>query len=149
MFDPGIANVIDGESIDRPFNAITLTGAMHWRFGELSIYFEPPPAELNCPEHTYIIKATKTYSWNRSLPIERTLFLSANRTIDPPNRRLLEIHRACALILHLSGAAEYISQILRDEDEGLVKSDGSTELGRILASRFGKCMAYAPEAIAT
>jgi HNH endonuclease len=140
MFDPGIANLIDGEDIDRPFNAMTLTVEMHRLFGALKVYFEPAPPELNKPEHTYIIRTTKSYPWQSSpsFPLERTLLLSQNRTIDPPSRRLLAVHRACALILHLSGAAEYINKILRDEDEGEVKSDGSTELGRIVASRISK-----------
>ncbi|KAH0534018.1 hypothetical protein FGG08_007381 [Glutinoglossum americanum] len=138
MFDPGIANLIDGQEIDRPFNAITLTLDLHRRFGSLEVYFEPP-ADHAVQNHTYIIRSTKSYPWkvSPSFPLTRTLFLTPSRTIDPPSSRLLAVHRACALILHLSGAGEYINKILLDMEEQCVKSDGSMELGRILAMRIG------------
>jgi hypothetical protein len=133
MFDPGIANLIDGEDIDRPFNAMTLTHELHRRFGALEIYFESQGG------YTYKVCSTKSYPWqdHPCFPLMRTLFLSSNRTIDPPSSRLLAVHRACALILQLSGAGEYIDKVLRDQADQHVRADGSTELGSILTLKLG------------
>ncbi|OJD17268.1 hypothetical protein ACJ73_08814 [Blastomyces percursus] len=51
--------------------------------------------------------------------------------------RLLKVHRAIALILKLSGAGEYIEDILRDMEDVKVEADGSTNLGRLLSLRLG------------
>ncbi|KAI9767859.1 MAG: hypothetical protein M1840_005352 [Geoglossum simile] len=117
MFDPGVVNIIAGGNIYCPCNAITLSAPMHQSFGALEVYFEPQPAELNYPKHMYMIKATKMEpsQKNPALPLERSLLVTPNRTVDPPSQRLLAVHRACALILHLSGAAGYIGEVLQDE----------------------------------
>jgi HNH endonuclease len=135
MFDPGVVHLIDGPDIDRPTNAITLTLHFHKRFGDFEVYFEP----ITEIPHTYKIIATESHNALRQaiLPVTRTLRLANNHTIDPPSRRLLAIHRAIALILHLSAAGSYIDDILRDLDELDVKSDGSTELGRLIELRLG------------
>jgi hypothetical protein len=36
--------------------------------------------------------------------------------IPPPDPRLLAVHAACAQIAHMSGAAEYMDEIFRDDD---------------------------------
>ncbi|KMP00781.1 hypothetical protein CIHG_03229 [Coccidioides immitis H538.4] len=59
------------------------------------------------------------------------------RTIDPPSARLLGVHHAIAIIMNLSGAGEYIENILRDLEEVDVKADGSTNLGPIMSLRLG------------
>lgn len=133
MFDPGIIHQIEGVNIDRPYNALTLTHGLHQRFGDLGIYFEPVP---NAPEpYTYTIQQTISYPFFRrpKLPLTRTLFLTDDRTIDPPSSHLLAIHRACSLILHLSGAAEFVDKVIRDMDEMVVRSDGTTELGNLVS----------------
>ncbi|KAK4182728.1 hypothetical protein QBC35DRAFT_509405 [Podospora australis] len=63
-------------------------------------------------------------------PIRRTLFL--HPSIDPPLRRLLELHSAISHVLHLSGASEYINMILRNMEDGVVREDGSTQLGAMV-----------------
>jgi len=135
MFDPGIVHLIDGPDIDRPTNAITLTHHFHRRFGDFEVYFEPTTQT----PHTYKIIPIRSHNILRQaiLPVTRTLRLANNHNIDPPSRRLLAIHRAIALILHLSGAGSYIDDILRDLDELDVKSDGSTKLGRLIGLRLG------------
>lgn len=40
-----------------------------------------------------------------------------DKTIPPPNPRLLAVHAACAQIAQMSGAAEYINEFFRDDDE--------------------------------
>ncbi|KAK4154842.1 hypothetical protein C8A00DRAFT_42457 [Chaetomidium leptoderma] len=134
MFDDGVTHLIEGTDIDRPRNALTLTLAMHRWFGDFKIFFEPVPA---APEpHTYSIKGLGYPALFKNLvPITRTLYLTDNRTIEPPSPRLLAIHRAIAHILHLSAAGEYIDKIL-DDMEGTrgqgVEADGSTDLGRLV-----------------
>ena len=135
MFDYGVLRLIDGDDIDRPTNALTLTGGLHQLFGDFRIYFEPTSDAQTSP--TYTIRLTKPVPFLRNFPITRTLCESPHREIDLPSLRLLAIHRAIALILHLSGAGEYIDEILRDMSEPMVKSDGTTELGRLVSLRLG------------
>ena len=133
MFDPGIIHQVEGVNIDRPYNALTLTHDLHQRFGDLTIYFEPVPNAV--APHTYFIQQTASYPFLRrpKLPLTRTLFTTLDRTIDPPSSRLLAIHRACSLILHLSGAGEFVNKIIRDMDEIAVESDGTTGLGSLVS----------------
>jgi hypothetical protein len=136
MFDHGVIHLIDGSHIDRPTNALTLTLSLHQRFGNFEIYFEPT-LNVETP-HTYTIHQTESFGFQRTkFPITRTLYLTGDRTIDPPSSRLLAVHRAIALILHLSAAGSYIDRILRDLDEIDIEKDGSTELGRLMELRLG------------
>jgi hypothetical protein len=135
MFDPGVVHLIDGSNIDRPTNAFTLTRHYHQLFGDFEIYFE----RTTQTPHTYKIISTQSLVFLRDpiFPAIRTFRLTDNHIIDPPSSRLLAIHRAIALILHLSAAGGYIDNILRDLDELDVKSDGSTELGHLITLRLG------------
>ncbi|KAI0400319.1 hypothetical protein F4802DRAFT_610207 [Xylaria palmicola] len=54
MFDVGVAYLIHGPDIDRPFNAITVAPKLHRLFGEFKIFFEPVSDQ---PDHTYRIDA--------------------------------------------------------------------------------------------
>ncbi|KAJ6114137.1 hypothetical protein N7512_007582 [Penicillium capsulatum] len=134
MFDPGIGHLIDGPKIDSPINALTLTLDYHRLFGEFQIYFE----RTRTP-HQYRIDSTEQSPFLRDplFPVTRTLTLSPNRTIDPPSARLLEVHRAIALIMKLSAAGEYIEKVLRDMEELDVREDGSTHLGYLTGLRLG------------
>ena len=132
MFDPGITNLINGQDIDRAFNALTLTPDMHHLFGSLHLNFEPIPAQ----KHTYVIRSVGPFMRSSRFPLVRTLLTAPNKTIDPPSPRLLAIHRACSMILHLSGAGNYIECVLRDEDAMMVEADGSTELGPLLLAKL-------------
>nr|KMM67747.1 hypothetical protein CPAG_04080 [Coccidioides posadasii RMSCC 3488] len=135
MFEPGITHLIEGQDIDSPKNALTLTHHYHRLLGEFEIYFEP----IEGVHNRYIIRSTERdpILRDRLLPITRTLTLSPSRTIEPPSPRLLKVHRAIALILKLSDAGEYIENILRDMEDVKVEEDGSTNLGRLLSLRLG------------
>ncbi|RYO88588.1 hypothetical protein DL763_005932 [Monosporascus cannonballus] len=137
MFDNGIRHLIEGVDIDRPRNAITLTHSLHNLFGDFKIFFEPVPGGEQ--SHTYQIDSfLPTYvSRTLGLPLTRTLYLTSDRTIDPPSPRLLAVHRAIAHILHLSAAGEYIDRLLRDADKKGIPEDGSTDLGRLVQLRLG------------
>ena len=133
MFDDGVVHLIEGTNIDRPRNAITLTHDFHQLFGGFEVYLEPKGSE----PHTYCIDSTCTgILRHRIFPVDRTLSLTDTRTIDPPSPRLLAIHRAIALILHLSAAGRHIDSILRDLDQGDISVDGSTPLGHLAALRL-------------
>lgn len=133
MFDHGVGYLLEGVDIDRPRNALTLTTEMHHFFGDFLIYFEPIP---DAEPHTYRIGTFLRHALvGGQVPVTRTLFLTENRTIDPPSPRLLAIHRAIAHILHLSAAGTYIDQILRDMEDAReqgAQTDGSTDLGLMI-----------------
>ncbi|KAK3682378.1 hypothetical protein B0T22DRAFT_282134 [Podospora appendiculata] len=124
MFDNGVIYLIEGTDIDWPRNAITLTHDIHQLFGHFDIFFE---RVADTPPHTYRIGTFLPPFYSNQLPITRTLF--THPSIDPPSERLLALHSAIAHILHLSGAGEYIQAILNDMEKGVVREDGSTQLG--------------------
>ncbi|KAL7623277.1 hypothetical protein AAE478_006958 [Parahypoxylon ruwenzoriense] len=131
MFDVGAAELIQGPEIDRPRNAITLTPFLHRSFSNFQVYFEHVPDG----DHTYTIKTFHSeYLFRRAaFPVTRELYLTPERTIEPPSRRLLAIHCAIAHILHLSAAGDYIDKMYRDMEEKGVQADGSTPLGRFVS----------------
>ncbi|KAL8346244.1 hypothetical protein RB598_000241 [Gaeumannomyces tritici] len=135
MFDPGVVHLIEGAEIDRPYNAISLTHRSHLLFGSFRIFFEP--VLDNQPPHTYRIRGfDPMLEQMQGLPVTRTLYVTQDKSIDPPSPRLLAIHRAIAHILHLSGAGAYIDSVFRDAEENGVRSDGSTALGLLVGARL-------------
>ncbi|OAA62016.1 hypothetical protein SPI_04875 [Niveomyces insectorum RCEF 264] len=131
MFDLGVAHTINGVDVDRPRNALTLTADLHGLFGGFKVYFDPVPGAYN----TYRIQSFLPPRMNRfhGIPMQRALFVTQTHTIDPPSPRLLAVHRAVGHILHLSAAGEYIDAILRDLEYGIVRADGSSELGQMVS----------------
>ncbi|KAM3512571.1 hypothetical protein MY11210_003746 [Beauveria gryllotalpidicola] len=134
MFDNDAAHLINGVDIDRPHNALTLTLDLHRSFGAFGIYF----TQVSDSPHTYRIDTFRRIGFQVMFPVTRTLYLSAeHQNIDPPSPRLLALHRAIGHILHLSGAGEYIDNILRKMDEEpLVQCNGSTPLGEFVRLRM-------------
>ncbi|KAF4764967.1 hypothetical protein HAV15_003270 [Penicillium sp. str.  len=120
--------------LDIRMNALTLTLNYHRLFGEFKIYFEPTGTR-----HKYRIDSTERSPFLRNplFPVTRSLTLSPHRTVDPPSPRLLDVHRAVALIIKLSGAGEYTERVLRDMEELDVREDGSTHLGYLTGLRLG------------
>lgn len=133
MFDDGVVHLIKGTDIDRSRNVITLTYDLHQLFGNFKIYFEPSGGEA----HTYLIDSTTSDILRPPIfPIQRTLFVTDNKTIDPPSPRLLAVHSAIAHILHMSAAGRYIDGILEDLDQHEISADGSTKLGQLVDLRL-------------
>ncbi|EPE06409.1 hypothetical protein F503_02537 [Ophiostoma piceae UAMH 11346] len=130
MLDKGVVHLIEGVEIDRSTNALTLCLTHHKFFGAFDTYFDAVEGQ----ENTYTIKTFKRVAAliARELPVTRTLFVTENRTIDPPLPRLLAVHRAIAHILHLSGAGAYIENVLRDIEHNVVRSDGTTNLAPMI-----------------
>ena len=135
MFDYGVVHLIDGVDIDRPRNALTLAHSYHTLFGSFGVFFDAVPGQYN----TYRIQSflQPLVSATMGFPVTRTLFVTETRTIDPPSPRLLAVHRAIAHILHLSAAGEYIERLLRDMEDNVVRSDGTSELGRMVGLGLG------------
>ncbi|TWU70998.1 hypothetical protein ED733_001350 [Metarhizium rileyi] len=127
MLDNDVAHLIEGPDIDRPRNALTLTHNLHQDFGDFQIYFEPTGTS-----NTYRIRTFLPAAIHSFLPIIRALFLTEDRTKEPPSPRLLAIHRAIAHILHFSAAGRYIDRVLQDLEEQTVRADGSTHLARLV-----------------
>ena len=102
--DRSVVDLINGIDIDRPRNTLTLAPLMHGHFGAFRIYFEAAHDQYN----TYRIESFLMAPHNRAinLPVTRTLYVTEDRTIDPPSPRLLAVHCAIAYILHLSGTGE-------------------------------------------
>ncbi len=128
MFDHGVVHLIEGSDIDRPRNALTLTRLFHNELGTFDMFFEPVHGQAN----TYRIQSFRPLSMP-DLPVVRTLFLTEDKTIEPPSPRLLALHSAIGHILHLSGAGRYIDRILRDAEWKDTQADGSTELGHLVS----------------
>ncbi|EGU89396.1 hypothetical protein FOPG_19007 [Fusarium oxysporum f. sp. conglutinans race 2 54008] len=133
MFDSGVAHLIKGVDVDRPSNALTLTLSQHVSFGDFRVYFEP----VGDTPHTYPIGTFLPPGLAEDVPVTGTLFLTEDRSIDPPSSRFLAVHRAIAHILHLSAAGDYIDDTLNDIDEFGIRSDGSTDLARLMKLRVG------------
>ncbi|KAF5004724.1 hypothetical protein FDECE_8793 [Fusarium decemcellulare] len=133
MFDTGVAYLIEGVDIDRPSNALSLTLSHHMSFGDFRVYFEP----IEGQPHRYYINTFLPPGLAEDVPVTRTLYITEDKTIDPPSPRLLAVHRAIAYILHLSAAGDYIDELLRDIEEYGIRSDGSTDLPRLV--KLGLC----------
>jgi hypothetical protein len=59
--------------------------------------------------------------------IQNPIRLPTNHNLPPPDPRYLKLHAACAQVAHLSGAGEYIDNILRDvETTRVLAKDGSS-----------------------
>jgi len=129
MFDVGVVHLIEDIDMDRPRNAITLTFDMHQLFGNFEIFFRRVADDDTAD--TYQIQAFRPFlAAQFQFPIRRTFF--SHPSIDPPLERLLELHSAIGHVLHLSGAADYINAILSDMEDGVVREDGSTQLGALV-----------------
>lgn len=136
MLDYGILELINGSEMDRPRNAISLTTHYRYLLGDFVVYFTPQDGPDD-PPHTYKIDTFFTIMRGHVLPATRTLFLTEDQTIEPPEPRFLALHRAIAHILHLSGARYHIHDVIEKFEMGAVQADGSTELGKFVELRLG------------
>ena len=137
MFDPGVVSLIEGRDIDRPSNALTLAVEEHKEFEILRLYLEQVPDEE--PTHRYMLKRFPDPP-ARGIPQGGDIIVlrqSPDKSVDMPSRRLLAIHRACAIILHLSAAGDYVDDVLYDYKKGKIRADGSTQVGNMIAMGLG------------
>lgn len=151
MFDPGIS--LEGPLIDTPANALLLLSELHDRFGAMEAYFEELP---ECTDLVMVYRFVFADGYN-DLPDavrvkERIEFVNRDSMGTPlgelPSRQLLALHRACAMILNMSGAAEYVECLLDDAEmlaqRGTLASDGTSEIAMFLKMKgvcgAGECM---------
>lgn len=143
MFDPGISSTLTGTMIDMPANAMMLVSDLHDRFGRLECYLEPAPSH---GPHTYTFHTVRG-----ALPLDpyfapaspHVVFSNHERVgavmSDLPSPRLLAIHRACCMMLSMSGASEYVESLVRDTQNlmqrGVLAEDGGSNITLLLRLR--------------
>jgi hypothetical protein len=143
MFNPSAIHLINGVGIDRPMNALTLTHDLHKLFGNFDIAFEPAGSR----SHTYKIDYVETDRMGRveRLPVTLTLYLTPDRSIDPPSPQLLKFMLLLDTSFLLSAGGDYIDDFLRDIEEmeaGDVMPNGSTRLDDYVWFRLGETSVY-------
>ncbi|KAF5387950.1 hypothetical protein D9615_000667 [Tricholomella constricta] len=115
---------LNGANIHRLENILTLSLEFHSLFDKLEIWLERNP---NDPPHQYTIASTDP-GYTQSLQNPVTLITHDAETHPLPDHRYLALHAACARVAHLSGASEYIMQVLRElEHIGVLAYDGSSD----------------------
>ncbi|RPD56816.1 hypothetical protein L227DRAFT_595003 [Lentinus tigrinus ALCF2SS1-6] len=100
-----------GTKIHRLENVLTLATGMHEEFDQLNLWFEAVPDK----PHAYCVITHDPFIPGWSVPQQVTF--TSRYDIPLPSPRYLRIHAACCRIAHLSGAAEYIDKIYRDEED--------------------------------
>lgn len=133
MLDPGISHQLAGTAIDSPRNAITMCPELHHRFGQLKWYLQP----VQGPPHSYKMRLVRGQRLSRRfLPpggLDATITFNNTAAAPPPDPRLIAFHRACCLILRMSGAGECTDRVLRDMEDmqgrGVLAEDGSSDFG--------------------
>lgn len=153
MFDPGISTVLEGPLIDTPANAVLLLCELHDRFRALEAYFEELP---QCTDQSRVYRFVFADGYNDlpdAIRVKDVIdFVHheplGTQTSELPARRLLALHRACAMILNMSGAAEYVERLLDDAEmlaqRGTLASDGTSPIAGFMRMRGvcgeGECM---------
>jgi hypothetical protein len=114
LLDPGIVDYIVGPGIDGAHNAITLSCNNRRSFGNLKVYFEA----VSNLKHRYIVK--RTVSRHMQPDSTGTVdFSDEYPNVDPPQPRLLAIHRACCRIVSKSRVGGYLDRVACDtQNEG-------------------------------
>ncbi|KAI6018913.1 hypothetical protein BKA83DRAFT_4308884 [Pisolithus microcarpus] len=110
---------LDGASIHRLENVMTMDVTIHHLFDRLLIYFTP----------RYRLEGVK--AWCVVNRPEYVTFSAPDPERCPlPNPAYLAIHAACVKVAHLSGATEYIKEVLRRMEDTLVLAEdgGSSEI---------------------
>lgn len=127
-----ISHTLAGTAIDSPRNALTLCTELHVRFGQLRWYLEPTQ-----DPHSYTLHLVRGERLPYHLLPPGTggiVTFNAAAVPPPPDPRLLAFHRACCLMLRVSGAGECVDRALRGMEEmagaGVLAADGSSDLGQ-------------------
>ena len=138
----GIQKELSGTNIHRLENVMTLDVAIHGWLDLMSLWFEAIDGRVRFrllsmsvhhrlntryrPQpHSYRIETRPPFVPDASFPREVTFTSQCNLPLPSP--KYLRIHAACCRIAHLSGAAEYLDKIYRDEEElSVLSSDGAS-----------------------
>lgn len=149
---------LNGANIHRLENILTLDTNIHIFFDQLKLWLKKipdvsgrvyilqrprlTPAHSQGSNSSYTVEAPSSSRFLlRILPGTQVDFTTSDPVKRPlPDPRYLKLHTACARVAHLSGAAEYIDQILREEEvtKVLAFDGGSSELlNHVLMHRLG------------
>ncbi|KAK0444267.1 uncharacterized protein EV420DRAFT_1622797 [Desarmillaria tabescens] len=132
---------LDGTGIHRLENILTLCSGLRDYFDKLALWLQA----VNDQPNTYVVVSTSPGTLRR-LPSRVVTFTTPNpQTLPLPSPEYLAIHAACCHIAHMSGAAEYVENVLREEEDlrervermGILAEDGS------LMELFSHCMTAA------
>lgn len=143
MFDPGISSILTGTLIDTPMNAMILAAELHDRFGSLQCYLQADPTAGDNAYTFHTTRGASTLDPAFAPAASHIVFKNNERgdtvPADLPSPRLLALHRACCLMLSISGAAEYVENLLDDTEalmqKGVLAEDGSSNVALFLRMR--------------
>ncbi|KAI0180801.1 hypothetical protein GGR52DRAFT_583291 [Hypoxylon sp. FL1284] len=135
MLDHGLPQLIEGTNIDRPCNVFNFGEGLSELFCNFSVFLEP----FRRIPHSYLLKSFLFASTWRivTLPPHPTVGFIRCSTTEPPSLRLVAVHRAISIILHLSEADMYVDKLLKGLKVKEISGDGSTDLERALKFRLG------------
>ncbi|EFI27089.1 hypothetical protein CC1G_15218 [Coprinopsis cinerea okayama7 len=116
---------LNGPGIHRLDNVMALSLEVHEPFESLVFWLVPSTAHPDWQPNTYDIQSLYPPELLR-LPKTVRFESSDPERLPLPNPRCLEIHAACAKVAHLSGAAEYLENVLRGYEETRVLAEDGT-----------------------
>ncbi|KAI6156292.1 hypothetical protein EDD17DRAFT_1704602 [Pisolithus thermaeus] len=112
---------LDGASIHRLDNVMTMEVSVHDDFDRLKIYFTATEVP-----NRYKLEAVRDY-FLANRPRYVTFSTPDAEKYPLPNPTYLAIHATCAKVAHLPGAAEHIEEVLeRMEDTRVLAEDGGS-----------------------
>jgi hypothetical protein len=138
----GIFQMVNGKKAHMLYNVMTMSLDIRKKFDSLALWFEATVqwsnlrklcAHLFSQDDLDVYKvvtpgmdAIERKSWD--IP-DQVTFESSHPELMTPDHGILKLHTVCSEVAHLSGAAEYIEQVLDDIDEGatsVLAEDGSS-----------------------
>ena len=145
-----IFDELNGSGVHRLENILTLSHDYHVDFDELKLWFEPivSLAHLICnllwnnarSTHSYYeqdMDDPNSHSYNvygkcdyLSTPPDEITFINhayPDADLPLPSKKYLSIHATCCKVAAMSGAAEYLDEVIRDQETiGVLSTDGSS-----------------------
>ncbi|OAT00862.1 uncharacterized protein BDCG_03761 [Blastomyces dermatitidis ER-3] len=131
------------EDINDPRNLMTLWSPVHAAFGSFTLSFEPT-GEPN--QYQILLLSRRRNVIQVHLPASQggpdgprlvTLERHGGATIELPSPALLQMRSTLTKIFHASGMAEYIEDLVRDEEEiGCLAPGSTTNLEDLVLSRM-------------
>ncbi|EEH10600.1 conserved hypothetical protein [Histoplasma capsulatum G186AR] len=125
--------------VNDPKNLMTLWDSAHSAFAAFSLAFEPTgePNQYRMlmlgERHTVLLLHLPAPQGGPNGPRLVTFDRHGGTTIDLPSPALLQMHAALAKVLHASGMAKYMEDLVRDGDEiGCLAPSGRSNLSDLL-----------------
>ncbi|KAI6011743.1 hypothetical protein PISMIDRAFT_96183, partial [Pisolithus microcarpus 441] len=116
---------LNGASIHRLDNVMTMEVTVHQLFDTLQIYFTATEVP-----NRYKLESVHDYTPPFTSSRYVTFLMPDAKKYPLPNPTYLAIHATCTKIAHLSGAAEHIEEVLRrmEDTDVLAEDGGSSEV---------------------